>query len=491
MTKRLGIGWRLDAALMPPCDVRPEEMPSSTKRSFLKTHLYSLEPSQMMTHSLVVAQSRSGKSFFLGRVVEELVLATRGRALVLDPNGDFLRITDVNDDIWSDSGYDSGAQRGFIHTERQASFSTQWKRISKDVRTPRIASSGGGESPLEVPWFGVSPGLLGPKDDSERELRIQQSHRAATIHAVIEAIASPTDGRNQLDAFRQFIDGLAGRQEIERELATRFPPDSLAKNLASQKMKARSIKAKYSGVYEGLAQVEARNLLRELGLLLRHLGPLEVREYLVLATRYLTSGIFTTASPKASSSASSRQLEVIDLLTIRDAEERLLVAAATIDAEFQRLRAEKNEAMFLAESDDLRTPTFLVIDEAHNLIPRDCEGSRSLVIRDLIRSIAAEGRKFGLFLLLVTQRPDKIDGQVASECENLAVMRMKSNESLNDAAGLFGLDAAGRNAIEACRGFPKGRALLFGPWGGATPITILAAPRRTVQGGRDFPANWY
>ena len=40
--------------------------------------------------------------------------------------------------------------------------------------------------------------------------------------------------------------------------------------------------------------------------------------------------------------------------------------------------------------------------------------------------IAAEGRKYGLFLILVSQRPDKLDHPILSECANKAIMRLDS-----------------------------------------------------------------
>jgi hypothetical protein len=45
--------------------------------------------------------------------------------------------------------------------------------------------------------------------------------------------------------------------------------------------------------------------------------------------------------------------------------------------------------------------------------------------------IAAEGRKFGLYLLLSTQRPQKIPENVLSQADNLVLMRLNS---LADAA---------------------------------------------------------
>jgi hypothetical protein len=43
----------------------------------------------MDSHTVIVAQSGSGKSFFLGRLVEELLMRTKCRCLIFDPTGIF------------------------------------------------------------------------------------------------------------------------------------------------------------------------------------------------------------------------------------------------------------------------------------------------------------------------------------------------------------------------------------------------------------------
>ena len=48
--------------------------------------------------------------------------------------------------------------------------------------------------------------------------------------------------------------------------------------------------------------------------------------------------------------------------------------------------------------------------------------------------IAAEGRKYGLWLLLSTQRPSKVHINALSQCDNLALMRMSSPKDLAELA---------------------------------------------------------
>jgi DNA helicase HerA-like ATPase len=56
----------------------------------------------LLHHTLIVGQSGSGKSFFIARLAEEILLRTRARVLIVDPNGDFRQLSSPNDEFWSD-----------------------------------------------------------------------------------------------------------------------------------------------------------------------------------------------------------------------------------------------------------------------------------------------------------------------------------------------------------------------------------------------------
>ena len=64
-------------------------------------------------------------------------------------------------------------------------------------------------------------------------------------------------------------------------------------------------------------------------------------------------------------------------------------------------------------------PLLVVIDEAHRFVP---EGADSPAHRTL-STIAKEGRKYGVGLMLVSQRPSEIDSAVLSQCGSLIALR--------------------------------------------------------------------
>jgi len=70
-------------------------------------------------------------------------------------------------------------------------------------------------------------------------------------------------------------------------------------------------------------------------------------------------------------------------------------------------------------------PPFLsVIEEAHNFIPSHGEGQSDTPSVEVIRKIITEGRKFGAGLLLVSQRPSRLDETALSQCNTFLIFRL-------------------------------------------------------------------
>lgn len=68
-------------------------------------------------------------------------------------------------------------------------------------------------------------------------------------------------------------------------------------------------------------------------------------------------------------------------------------------------------------------PLLVVLDEAHRFVPEGQETSA----RRTLSMIAKEGRKYGVGLMLVTQRPSEIDTGVLSQCGSLLALRVTNS----------------------------------------------------------------
>ncbi len=69
-----------------------------------------------------------------------------------------------------------------------------------------------------------------------------------------------------------------------------------------------------------------------------------------------------------------------------------------------------------------KSPLLLVCEEAHNYAARDRESES----RRAIERLAKEGRKYGLGLMVVSQRPSDLSETVLSQCNNFIVLRLSN-----------------------------------------------------------------
>jgi len=71
-------------------------------------------------------------------------------------------------------------------------------------------------------------------------------------------------------------------------------------------------------------------------------------------------------------------------------------------------------------------PVLLVCEEAHRYVPDRGEAQYEAA-QEAIRRIAKEGRKYGVGLLLVSQRPSEVDSTVLSQCNSWIVLRVTND----------------------------------------------------------------
>ncbi len=84
-------------------------------------------------------------------------------------------------------------------------------------------------------------------------------------------------------------------------------------------------------------------------------------------------------------------------------------------------------------------PLLIVIDEAHLFVP---EGDSTSAHRTL-SMIAKEGRKYGVGLVLVSQRPSELDSTVLSQCGSLIAMRLTNSSDRGKVASMVPDDLGG------------------------------------------------
>jgi uncharacterized protein len=164
---------------------------------------------------------------------------------------------------------------------------------------------------------------------------------------------------------------------------------------------------------------------------------------------------------------------VVDLGSLPTREEQSLVAGAVL-ASLWRHRRE-------------RSPVLIVIDEAHNVCPAEPGDQLTALAAEQAIRIAAEGRKFGLYLLVSTQRPQKIPQNVLSQADNLVLMRLNSLADTAFAEAAFSFvppSLIGRSVT-----FRQGEGLIAGKIS-PRPALLRFGTRISQEGGADVPATW-
>jgi uncharacterized protein len=135
----------------------------------------------------------------------------------------------------------------------------------------------------------------------------------------------------------------------------------------------------------------------------------------------------------------------------------------------------------------VRRSVLLVLDEAHNVCPPESRTRLGEAVTEHAVWIAGEGRKFGIHLLLATQRPQKIHENVVSQCDNLLLMRVNSSEDIARLAATF--SHVPRPMLEESASFGLGEMLAAGPVS-PVPMRLRTGARRTPEGGADLPTDW-
>ena len=164
---------------------------------------------------------------------------------------------------------------------------------------------------------------------------------------------------------------------------------------------------------------------------------------------------------------------VVDLGSLPTREEQALTAVSVLDT----LWAQRAD----------RRPTLIVVDEAHNVCPQHPEDGLTALATEHAVRIAGEGRKFGLHLLVATQRPQKVHENVVSQCDNLILMRMNSTADVGALAGAFSFVPPG--LLDRATAFRQGETLIAGKLSGH-PALVRVGRRISEEGGGDVASGW-
>ena len=182
--------------------------------------------------------------------------------------------------------------------------------------------------------------------------------------------------------------------------------------------------------------------------------------------------------------ASTGPIAVIDLSLVPSEVIHVVVSvlARMVFEAVQRYRREE----------DCELPTTLILEEAHTFVHRDLSGEGGTpagqACSRVFERIAREGRKFGLGLVLASQRPSEVSPTVLSQCNTFLLHRIVNDRDQELVKRLVpdGLGAL----LRELPSLPTRRAILLG-W--AAPAPVLVEVREVPENRRPHspdPAFW-
>jgi uncharacterized protein len=139
---------------------------------------------------------------------------------------------------------------------------------------------------------------------------------------------------------------------------------------------------------------------------------------------------------------------------------------------------------------EAQRPILLVCEEAHRYVPKD-ESSGGQAVRKILERIAKEGRKYGVSLGLITQRPSDLAEGVLSQCGTIISMRL--NNDRDQACVRAAMPEGARGFLDAIPALRNRECIVCGE-GVAIPIRVrfddLEPEKRPASSDPSFATSW-
>lgn len=144
--------------------------------------------------------------------------------------------------------------------------------------------------------------------------------------------------------------------------------------------------------------------------------------------------------------------------------------------------------------DDPETSIHLIVDEAHNILSytsqRESEGWRDYRL-ETFEEIVKEGRKFGMYLTVCSQRPADISPTIISQMHNYFIHRLVNDEDLRAVAkSVSFIDAASMSMIPV---LPQGCCIVSGTamsYPARVQVERLERQKQPKSYDRDLATTW-
>jgi len=412
-----------------------------------------LNPNGLRRHLAVIAQTGAGKSYTVGVILEKL-LQLGGTIVVFDPNSDYVlmrrdphhRVTSFADRV---EIYRLPTTRAGRITDEEIGgskkFTMQFSKLDVEeicTMTGIAPTSTNIRKAMQTVWDKLQGTDYTPKQFREELEALANSGEVGAPSAGMPRRTRPLSPAigDEAEFERGFAKRVAEKANVDWDDFGKPEPETRENNNKPAKDKTPSFDA-MSGAQKAI-------------------------KYIELLERVDIWGYEDVPMPEL---LRPMTLSVIDVAGVDQWISEFIVAKVL------------NEAWGIAVNEGLPRPVFFVLEEAHNFVPGG-QGAQSHSA-GIIKRIASEGRKFGLFMILITQRPYKVHGDTLSQCNSQIIMRLTNPQDQN--AVRQSSEGISEGLLADLPGLNVGEAVILGPLV-RVPVMVKVGQRESKEGGNDI-----
>lgn len=178
------------------------------------------------------------------------------------------------------------------------------------------------------------------------------------------------------------------------------------------------------------------------------------------------------------------QVSVLQLHDLDQRDQQIMVSTLLRRINQARIDTIRGKADPKSES-YIDYPVFILLEEAHRYAPANADAASTPILKQIL----AEGRKFGIGIGLITQRPGKLDSDVLSQCMTQMIMRIVN--PIDQTSIAASVENAGRDLLDELPALSKGQVIVAGA-AVNTPVLVRVRTRLSRHGGEtiDAPGEW-
>jgi DNA helicase HerA-like ATPase len=128
----------------------------------------------------------------------------------------------------------------------------------------------------------------------------------------------------------------------------------------------------------------------------------------------------------------------------------------------------------------IKLPFVVVVEEANNFVPAHPLTDAERASTQLTKTITSEGRKFGVGLIMISQRPSRLDNTALTMCNSFIIMRLVNAADQRFVKAV--IETVGEEEAKLLPDLDRGEALISGQ-------CVQFVVSSTTHSGRGWPSR--